>query len=284
MSEAVALKKTNQSGFAKRVKKVKEKVNRGVIKVREGIAPEIPARAYGLIYIGHIPHGFYEEEMREYFKQFGLVTNARVCRSKKTGKSKGYGFVQFRYPEVAQIAAQTMDNYLMFNRRIVCTYIPPEKQRRTLFGKVVWSTKNYPLKEARKLHIKKRNGNQSEEKFNVNRKKALSKIKEKMDKLKELGVNHVFRPTDVPYDMLHLIEENPKEISENTSKGDKIKTIAKEVTSRSLKTIKKKKDQVKKSTLPKISFMQSDRIKRLASVEILKENLVTKVNKLKKLR
>lgn len=37
----------------------------------------------GIVYVGHIPHGFYEEEMEEYFKQFGNVTRVRIVRSKR---------------------------------------------------------------------------------------------------------------------------------------------------------------------------------------------------------
>jgi len=36
-----------------------------------------------VIYIGHIPHGFYEEQMRGFFSQFGIVTRVRLSRSKK---------------------------------------------------------------------------------------------------------------------------------------------------------------------------------------------------------
>lgn len=56
--------------------------------------------------------------MTEYFKQFGVVTNARVIRSKHTGNSKGYAFVEFKEPAVAEIVAETMNNYLMGKRLI----------------------------------------------------------------------------------------------------------------------------------------------------------------------
>lgn len=54
--------------------------------------------------------------MTEYFKQFGGVTNVRVIRSKRTGKSKGFAFIEFANPSVAQIVAETMNNYLMGKR------------------------------------------------------------------------------------------------------------------------------------------------------------------------
>lgn len=54
--------------------------------------------------------------MRDFFKQFGKITNVRVARSAKNGNSKGYGFVEFAEREVAEIAAETMNNYLMDKR------------------------------------------------------------------------------------------------------------------------------------------------------------------------
>lgn len=67
-----------------------------------------------VLYIGHVPHGFYEEQMRGYFSQFGEVTRLRLSRNKKTGKSKHYAFVEFKHPEVAQIVAESMNGYLLF--------------------------------------------------------------------------------------------------------------------------------------------------------------------------
>lgn len=56
--------------------------------------------------------------MTQYFKQFGMVTNVRVIRSKRTGNSKGFAFVEFKEPAVAEIVAETMNNYLMGKRLI----------------------------------------------------------------------------------------------------------------------------------------------------------------------
>lgn len=40
----------------------------------------------------------------------------------QTGRSKGYGFVEFDCDEVAKIVAETMDNYLMGERLIKCEH------------------------------------------------------------------------------------------------------------------------------------------------------------------
>lgn len=37
----------------------------------------------GVIYLGRIPHGFFEDQMRAYFSQFGDVTRLRLSRNKK---------------------------------------------------------------------------------------------------------------------------------------------------------------------------------------------------------
>lgn len=38
----------------------------------------------------------------------------------QTGRSKGYAFVEFEYDEVARIVAETMNNYLMFDKLLKC--------------------------------------------------------------------------------------------------------------------------------------------------------------------
>jgi nucleolar protein 15 len=76
----------------------------------------------GVLYVGHIPHGFFENQMRSFFKQFGNVTQLRISRSKRTGGSKGYAFIEFEYAEVAKVAADTMNNYLMFEKLLKCKY------------------------------------------------------------------------------------------------------------------------------------------------------------------
>ena len=68
----------------------------------------------GVLYVGRIPHGFYEHQMRAYFGQFGHINRLRLSRNKTSGASRHYGFIEFDSQEVAKIVAETMNNYLLF--------------------------------------------------------------------------------------------------------------------------------------------------------------------------
>ena len=39
----------------------------------------------GVIYIGHLPFGFFEDQMKAFFSQFGEVTRLRISRNPKVG-------------------------------------------------------------------------------------------------------------------------------------------------------------------------------------------------------
>jgi nucleolar protein 15 len=106
----------------------------------------------GVIYLSRIPHGFYEDQMRAYFSQFGEISRLRLSRNKrvrlllsrtasplsrpvcaeielqlKTGKSKHYGFIEFVSAPVAHIVAETMDNYLLMGHIMTCKIIPKDE-------------------------------------------------------------------------------------------------------------------------------------------------------------
>ncbi|XP_031503919.1 uncharacterized RNA-binding protein C1827.05c-like [Nymphaea colorata] len=80
-----------------------------------------------VLYIGRIPHGFYEEQMQGFFKQFGTIKRLRLARNRKTGNSKHYGFIKFESPEVAKIVADCMHNYLLFEHMLQVHVVPSER-------------------------------------------------------------------------------------------------------------------------------------------------------------
>ncbi|CAE7565642.1 unnamed protein product [Symbiodinium sp. CCMP2456] len=50
------------------------------------------------IFVGGLPTSVDDKELRKHFEQFGTVQDATVVMNQKTGKPKGFGFVEFREP------------------------------------------------------------------------------------------------------------------------------------------------------------------------------------------
>ncbi|KAK8094527.1 hypothetical protein PG997_001212 [Apiospora hydei] len=87
----------------------------------------------GVVYIGHIPHGFFENQLRSYFTQFGDILNLRVSRNKKTGRSKHYAFLEFAEESTADYVVKSMDNYLMFGRILKVKRVPQSQIHESLW-------------------------------------------------------------------------------------------------------------------------------------------------------
>ncbi|XP_020573941.1 MKI67 FHA domain-interacting nucleolar phosphoprotein [Phalaenopsis equestris] len=119
--------KASQSAAARRAKEQSS----DFLPLEGGQATEIPEKEVEdkatVLYIGHIPHGFYEEQMEGFFKQFGKVKRLRIARNRKTGRSKHYGFLEFDNPAVAKVVANEIHNYLLFEHNLQIHLIPPEK-------------------------------------------------------------------------------------------------------------------------------------------------------------
>ncbi|EHB09728.1 MKI67 FHA domain-interacting nucleolar phosphoprotein [Heterocephalus glaber] len=87
----------------------------------------------GVIFVGLLPPVLFESQIKEYFSQFGNITRFRLSRSKRTGNSRGYAFVEFASEDVAKIEAEMTHNYLFGERLLVCHFMPPEKVHKDLF-------------------------------------------------------------------------------------------------------------------------------------------------------
>ncbi|KAF9203182.1 MKI67 FHA domain-interacting nucleolar phosphoprotein [Haplosporangium sp. Z 27] len=143
----------------------------------------------GVVYLGRIPHGFYEEQMKAYFTQFGKVLRLRLSRNKKTGKSKHYAFIEFASQEVADIVADTMDNYLLFGHLLKCKALQPSQIHPAMFQGANKRFKPIPwLKISKEKHNAEKTVSQS----NLVKKKLLKNENAKRAKLAELGIDYEF--------------------------------------------------------------------------------------------
>lgn len=124
-------------------------------KVSKDLAQAAPTGEPGVVYIGRIPHGFYEHEMRQYLSQFGSVTRVRLSRNKKTGASKHFAFVEFEDATTAEIVAKTMDNYILFGHILKCKTMPQENIHEDLFKGANRRFKKVPWNKMAGLKLQK---------------------------------------------------------------------------------------------------------------------------------
>jgi len=139
-----------------------------------------------VIYLGRIPHGFYEKQMKGFFSQFGTVLKLRLSRNKKTGASKHYAFIEFEDSEIAKIGSETMNGYLFEDRRIICKVIPKEKIHENL-----WIGANKVFKpKGRYIAVAQQNREKSPKQVAKRIKKLIFKDNERKKKLKEIGYEY----------------------------------------------------------------------------------------------
>lgn len=74
LSLDVGLPRTDRSERRKLKKKRK--------RAEKDLGDDVSMRR-GVIYVGRLPHGFYESQLKDYFSQFGTVTKVHVSRNKK---------------------------------------------------------------------------------------------------------------------------------------------------------------------------------------------------------
>merc|ERR1711977_426858 len=161
-------------------KQLSKKEEKKLAKIKESEASEKP----GVVYIGRIPHGFYENEMRAYFGQFGKILQLRMSRNKKTGAGKHYGWIKFESSVVADIVARTMDNYLMFGHILKVKLIPEEQVNEAWFKGANKRFKKVPWNKMQGRNLEQ---GKSEETWNTKVEQEAEKREKRAKKLKEIG-------------------------------------------------------------------------------------------------
>ncbi|SHO78147.1 Similar to S.cerevisiae protein NOP15 (Constituent of 66S pre-ribosomal particles) [Malassezia sympodialis ATCC 42132] len=143
----------------------------------------------GVVYIGRLPHGFFEDQLRAYFSQFGDIRRLRLSRNKKTGRSRHYGFMEFVSPEVAEIVVDTMNNYLLDGHLLQLSMIPSEEVHPNLW---IGANRKYRRVPADRVERARRSRSRStEERAKVNQ-KLLQRQKKRRAALERAGIEYDF--------------------------------------------------------------------------------------------
>lgn len=141
----------------------------------------------GIVYVGRLPHGFYEKQLREYFGQFGTISKLRMSRNKRTGASKHYAFMEFEHPEVADIVSETMDNYLLFGHLLKVKRVAPENVHKSLFN---GANKNFQIIPWGKVGKRRYERKQPREMWEDRQADFDERRKAKNKRLRSLGISY----------------------------------------------------------------------------------------------
>uniref|UniRef100_A0A4W5Q852 Nucleolar protein interacting with the FHA domain of MKI67 n=1 Tax=Hucho hucho TaxID=62062 RepID=A0A4W5Q852_9TELE len=115
----LALNLKEEAEFMTKVQEMKKRPNKG-----QQISPRV-------IYVGHLPTGLFEPQLKSYIEQSKTVKNLGSIILKIFQK----GFT-------AKIVAETMNNYLIGERLIKCHLVPTEKVHEKLFVRSQRAFKN----------------------------------------------------------------------------------------------------------------------------------------------
>ncbi len=81
------------------------------------------------LFVGNLPWSADDAALNEMFSQFGEITSARVMSDKFTGRSRGFGFVEFANEADAQKAVAALDGSDLGGRQIVVNVARPREER-----------------------------------------------------------------------------------------------------------------------------------------------------------
>jgi len=81
------------------------------------------------IYVSNLSFNVQDEDLREFFAEYGEVSSAKVITDKFTQKSRGFGFVEMPDDEAAQKAIKELDGAHVEGRAITVTIAKPREER-----------------------------------------------------------------------------------------------------------------------------------------------------------
>lgn len=81
------------------------------------------------IYVSNLSFNVADEDLKEFFAEYGDVSSAKVITDKFTGKSRGFGFVEMPNDEQAQKAIAELDGGVVEGRTISVTVAKPREER-----------------------------------------------------------------------------------------------------------------------------------------------------------
>ena len=82
------------------------------------------------LFVGSLPWAVDDQGLEDLFKDFGTISSAKVIMDRETGRSKGFGFVEFEDDAAAKAAMDKLNGSDLQGRSIVVNEARPLEPRR----------------------------------------------------------------------------------------------------------------------------------------------------------
>ncbi|PIR28059.1 RNA-binding protein [Candidatus Berkelbacteria bacterium CG_4_9_14_3_um_filter_39_23] len=81
------------------------------------------------LFVGNLTFTTTEDQLTEMFAKFGEIVSARIITDKISGRSKGFGFVEYKTAEEAKAAIEGLNDTEIDGRKIVVNVARPMEKR-----------------------------------------------------------------------------------------------------------------------------------------------------------
>ena len=81
------------------------------------------------LYVGNLSYSLSESELETAFSEFGNVVSAAIIKDRDSGRSKGFGFVEFENDNDGQAAVEGLNGKEIGGRAVVVNVARPKTDK-----------------------------------------------------------------------------------------------------------------------------------------------------------
>lgn len=81
------------------------------------------------IFIGNLSYDLIEDDVVNHFQVAGSIKSVKIIKDRDSGRSKGFGFVEFAQPEAAKLSVETLDQTDLNGRPVAVSYAKEKTER-----------------------------------------------------------------------------------------------------------------------------------------------------------
>ncbi|HXX35912.1 MAG TPA: RNA-binding protein [Thermodesulfobacteriota bacterium] len=81
------------------------------------------------LYVGNLPFGASEEDLRKLFAEAGAVQSVKIVTDSYSGRSRGFGFVEMASQAEAEKAISLVNGKTFMDRTLIVSEAKPQKKR-----------------------------------------------------------------------------------------------------------------------------------------------------------